>query len=98
MSASIVSLQSLNDDWVLVHEMIHLSLPAIDESHTWFAEGVAVYVEGVARDQAGNISETRLWGEYATSIPKVFLGSATRVSIEHTHGLAPTGAAHCTVS
>jgi hypothetical protein len=65
-----ISLASLNDDWVLVHEMSHLSLPAMDESHTWLAEGVAVYVEGVARAQAGNISETRLWAEYETSMPK----------------------------
>jgi hypothetical protein len=35
----------------LFHEISHLSLPAIDESHTWPAEGVAVYVEGVARAQ-----------------------------------------------
>jgi hypothetical protein len=92
-----VSLQSLNDDWVLVHEMSHLSLPAIDESHTWFAEGVAVYVEGVARAQAGNISETRLWGEYATSIPKGLPGLNDQ-GLDRTHTWARTywgGALYC---
>jgi len=92
-----VSLQSLNDDWVLVHEMSHLSLPAIDESHTWFAEGVAVYVEGVARAQAGNISETRLWGEYATSMPKG-LPQLNDEGLDRTHTWARTywgGALYC---
>jgi hypothetical protein len=92
-----ISLQSLNDDWVLVHEMSHLSLPAIDESHTWFAEGVAVYVEGVARAQAGNISETRLWGEYATSMPKG-LPQLNDEGLDRTHTWARTywgGALYC---
>jgi hypothetical protein len=92
-----VSLQSLNDDWVLVHEMSHLSLPAIDESHTWFAEGVAVYVEGVARAQAGNISETRLWGEYASSMPKG-LPQLDDEGLDRTHTWARTywgGALYC---
>jgi hypothetical protein len=92
-----VSLQSLNDDWVLVHEMSHLSLPAIDDSHTWFAEGVAVYVEGVARAQAGNISETRLWSEYATSMPKGLPG-LNDLGLDRTHTWARTywgGALYC---
>jgi hypothetical protein len=92
-----ISLQSLNDDWVLVHEMSHLSLPAIDESHTWFAEGVAVYVEGVARVQADNISETRLWGEYATSMPKGLPQSGDQ-GLDRTHTWARTywgGALYC---
>jgi hypothetical protein len=85
-----ISLPSLNDDWVLVHEMSHLSLPAIDESHTWLAEGVAVYVEGVARAQAGNIIETRLWGEYGTSMPKGLPGLNDQ-GLDRTHTWARTG-------
>ncbi len=44
------SLAALSDDWVLVHEMTHLSLPAMVDEHNWLAEGVAVYVEGVAQN------------------------------------------------
>ena len=51
-----VSADTLNDDWVMVHEMIHLALPEIGRSHIWLAEGLAVYVEGIARAQAGNRS------------------------------------------
>jgi hypothetical protein len=55
-----ISPLSLNDNWVLVHEMTHLSLPAVDDNHNWLAEGIDVYVEGVARGEAGNITDTRL--------------------------------------
>ena len=44
----------LMDDWVLVHEMTHLALPDMGETQSWFSEGLAVYVEGIARVQAGN--------------------------------------------
>ncbi len=42
----------LMNDWVLVHEMTHLALPDVGESQSWFSEGLAVYVEGIAREQA----------------------------------------------
>src|SRR3569833_3020809 len=40
--------------WVLVHVMTHLALPDVGDDHDWLSEGLAVYVEGVARVQAGN--------------------------------------------
>jgi hypothetical protein len=30
----------LDDDWVLVHEMIHLAFPEIGDEHAWLAEGL----------------------------------------------------------
>jgi hypothetical protein len=32
-----------------VHEMTHLALPDVEEQHLWLAEGIAVYVEPIAR-------------------------------------------------
>src|SRR5260370_42422298 len=40
---------SLSDDWVLVHEMVHLALPEGGRRRNWLAEGLATYVGGVAR-------------------------------------------------
>lgn len=65
-----VSEAALEQDWVLVHEMIHLALPEVDDEQNWFAEGVATYVEGVARVQAGNLSNAELWAEYLQAMPK----------------------------
>jgi hypothetical protein len=59
----------LADDWVLVHEMVHLALPEIGRRHDWLAEGLAVYVEGVARAQAGNRAVADVWAEDRRSMP-----------------------------
>lgn len=57
-------------DWVLVHEMTHLALPDVGEEHAWLSEGLAVYIEGVARVQAGNRPETDVWAEELRSMPR----------------------------
>jgi hypothetical protein len=60
---------ALADDWVLVHEMIHLALPELGMRHDWLAEGLSTYVEGVARAQAGNRSVADVWAEARHSMP-----------------------------
>lgn len=60
---------SLSDDWVLVHEMVHLALPELGQRHNWLAEGLAVYVEGVARAQFGNREIADVWAEDRYSMP-----------------------------
>jgi len=61
--------ESLSKDWVLVHEMVHLALPEVGRRHDWLAEGLAVYVEGVARAQFGNRSVADVWAEDRRSMP-----------------------------
>jgi hypothetical protein len=56
-------------DWVLVHEMVHLALPEVGRRHDWLAEGLATYVEGIARAQFGNRDITDVWAEYHHSMP-----------------------------
>jgi hypothetical protein len=56
-------------DWVLVHEMVHLALPELGRSHNWLAEGLAVYVEGIARAQFGNRDIGDVWAENRHSMP-----------------------------
>jgi hypothetical protein len=60
---------SLASDWVLVHEMVHLALPEVGRSHAWLAEGLATYVEGVARAQYGNRDIADVWAEDRHSMP-----------------------------
>jgi hypothetical protein len=61
--------ESLAADWVLVHEMVHLALPEVGRSHAWLAEGLATYVEGVARAQYGNRDIADVWAEDRHSMP-----------------------------
>jgi hypothetical protein len=56
-------------DWVLVHEMVHLALPEVGRRHNWLAEGLATYVEGIARAQFGNREISDVWAEYRHSMP-----------------------------
>ena len=64
-----VTPESLAADWVLVHEMVHLALPEIGRRHDWLAEGLATYVEGIARAQFGNRDVADVWSEYRHSMP-----------------------------
>jgi hypothetical protein len=92
-----VSPQELIDDWVLVHEMIHLALPDVGEAHSWLSEGLATYVEGVARVQAGNMTEVDLWREYVAQMPKGLPRERDR-GLDRTHTWARTywgGALFC---
>jgi len=65
-----VDAAALLNDWVLVHEMTHLALPDIGERHAWLAEGLAVYIEGVARVQAGNRSIEDVFTEERHAMPR----------------------------
>ena len=84
-------------DWVLVHEMTHLALPEVGREHAWLAEGLATYVEGAARVQAGNMTELELWQEYVHDMPKG-LPSEDDEGLDRTHTWARTywgGALFC---
>jgi hypothetical protein len=71
-------------DWVLVHEMTHLALPDTGETHAWLSEGLATYVEGVARVQAGNRSEADVWSEEIRQMPRGMPQPDDR-GLDHTH-------------
>ena len=71
-------------DWVLVHEMTHLALPDTGEAHAWLSEGLATYVEGVARVQAGNRSEADVWSEEIRQMPRGMPQPQDR-GLDHTH-------------
>jgi hypothetical protein len=58
------------DDWVLVHEMVHLAIPRIPRSQNWLHEGLATYVESVARARAGLVSAATVWREWARAMPQ----------------------------
>jgi hypothetical protein len=74
----------LMDDWVLVHEMTHLALPDVGDDQGWFSEGLAVYVEGVARAQAGNRTQQDVFSEQMRQMPRGLPQSGDR-GLDHTH-------------
>jgi hypothetical protein len=79
-----VTEDQLRGDWVLVHEMIHLALPEVGDDHLWLSEGLAVYIEGVARVQAGNRTQSDMWTEEIHSMPRGLPQPGDR-GLDHTH-------------
>ena len=60
----------LKDDWKIVHEMVHLALPDVDERQHWLSEGLATYVEPIARAQAHDLTEGAIWAAMVRDMPK----------------------------
>ena len=79
-----VSGEQLNNDWVLVHEMTHLALPEIGDDHSWLSEGLAVYVEGIPRVQAGNRTQSDVRYAEMHSMPRGLPQPGDR-GLDHTH-------------
>jgi len=78
-----VTKAELVDDWKAVHEMTHLALPDVEDSHLWLAEGIAVYVEPVARVQAGDLTAEKIWGDMVRDMPKGLPQAGDR-GLDHT--------------
>jgi hypothetical protein len=54
--------QTLTNDWTMTHEFVHTALPSLSEDHHWLEEGLATYVEPIARAQIGTLSPEQVWG------------------------------------
>jgi hypothetical protein len=64
------TMDDLKRDWILVHEMVHLALPGMDARYNWLSEGLAVYVEPIARVQAGDLNPKEIWFAMMRDMPK----------------------------
>lgn len=92
-----VTREELAEDWVLVHEMVHLALPEVGRRHNWLAEGLATYVEGIARAQAGTRPALDVWSELKRSMSQG-LPKSGEGGLDQTHTWARTywgGALFC---
>src|SRR4029077_9410760 len=76
--------EGLASDWMLTHEMVHLTFPSVAEEHHWIEEGIATYVEPIARIQAGQFNTQRMWFELVRDMPKG-LPQAGDQGLDHTH-------------
>jgi len=62
--------RSLYDEWVLVHEFVHLGSPYIRDTGAWLNEGIATYVEPIIRARAGWRSVESVWREWLLDMPR----------------------------
>ncbi|NCF36396.1 MAG: hypothetical protein GWP56_08425 [Gammaproteobacteria bacterium] len=62
--------EMLRRDWVLVHEMVHLAMADVPQQHAWLLEGLATYVESIARAQHGQLTEDQIWRYFIERMPQ----------------------------
>jgi hypothetical protein len=74
----------LVDDWVMTHEMVHYAFPSVAEEHHWIEEGIATYVEPLARLEAGEIRAAKVWGDLIQGLP-CGLPALGDAGLDHTH-------------
>ena len=92
--------KELGNDWMLTHEMVHLSFPSMADEHHWIEEGIAVYVEPIARIQAKQMSAESMWADLVRDMPKGLPEDGDR-GLDHTHTWGRTywgGALFCFVA
>jgi len=89
--------EDLAKDWMLTHEMVHLSFPSVADEHHWMEEGIATYVEPIARVRAGHMEVTEMWSELVRDLHQG-LPAAGDQGLDHTHTWGRTywgGALYC---
>jgi hypothetical protein len=74
----------LDSDWMLTHEMVHLTFPSMSDEHHWIEEGIATYVEPIARVQAKQFDAPRMWLEVVRDLPKGLPQDGDQ-GLDHTH-------------
>jgi len=60
---------AFRDDWVLVHEMMHLAFPDLTTNDSWAEEGLSTYAEPWARARVGLTSPDEVWPDLVRGLP-----------------------------
>ena len=87
----------LEADWMLTHEMVHLGFPSMADEHHWIEEGIATYVEPIARVRAGHLDVHQMWFELVRDLHQGLPEPGDK-GLDHTHTWARTywgGALFC---
>jgi len=87
----------LDRDWTMTHEMVHFAFPSVPDRHHWIEEGLATYVEPIARASAGNLTPRQVWGDMARDMWQGLPEQGDQ-GLDHTHTWGRTywgGALYC---
>jgi hypothetical protein len=90
----------LDDDWVTTHELVHMAFPSQQREHHWIEEGMATYVEPLARVMTGELTARKVWGDMFRDMHQGEPQSGD-LGLDHTHTWGRTywgGALFCLVA
>jgi len=94
------SRDELASDWVITHELVHTALPSLPGDQHWLEEGIASYIEPIARVQAGQLSAAKIWADMMNGMPNGEPGPRDR-GLDITHNWGRTywgGALFCLIA
>jgi hypothetical protein len=64
------SLRELSADWTITHELVHMAFPSLPDNQHWMEEGLATYIEPIARVQTGELAAKQIWRDMLDGMPK----------------------------
>jgi hypothetical protein len=95
-----VTAANTRDDWVITHELLHANFPDLGRAHAWLSEGLATYIEPLARARVGLLEPANMWRDVIEGLPQG-LPEAGDQGLERTHTWGRTywgGALFCLVA
>ena len=60
----------LKDDWMITHELVHTAFPSLPDDQHWMEEGLATYIEPIARVMTGELTARQVWEDMVRDMPK----------------------------
>jgi hypothetical protein len=90
----------LTGDWVATHELVHMAFPSQEREHHWIEEGLATYVEPLARVKTGELKAQKIWADMVQGMPQGEPEAGDQ-GLDRTHTWARTywgGALFCLVA
>lgn len=89
-----ISNEGLENDWVMIHEMLHAAFPDLRRDHRWMQEGLSTYLEPIVRARAAEYPEAEVWRRWTRSMHHGRPKSGDRgLDITHTWGRTYWGGA-----
>jgi len=89
--------EDLRDDWTTTHELVHMGFPTLPDDQHWMEEGLATYVEPLARVMSGELTAVRVWRDMMRDMHQGEPGPGDQ-GLDHTHSWGRTywgGAMFC---
>ncbi len=72
------------EDWVMTHELLHVTLPSLPSEDAWLSEGMPSYLEPIARVRIGLTTPEKVWHDLVKGLPQG-LPVAGDEGLERTH-------------
>jgi len=88
------------DDWMMTHELVHSAFPSLPDDQHWMEEGLATYIEPIARVESGELTARRIWSDMFRDMAKGEPRAGDQ-GLDHTHTWGRTywgGALFCLVA